>query len=81
MKHVPLTEAQELTALEQIRGIVADLGPSRYLTFTLAGVLEVAEENIRNDLLRNPMDRIHQLEKKLAALQETGNEVRHEQAT
>lgn len=46
----PLTEAEELEALQKIRNIVADLGPSSYLAFTLAEVLELAEENIRNDL-------------------------------
>lgn len=78
MKHIPLTEAKELEAVAQIRAILADLGPSGYLTFTLAGVLELAEENIKDDLLRNPMDRIHQLEEKLTALQETRNEAQHE---
>lgn len=58
----PLTEAQELEALEQIRTIVADLGPSSCLAFTLAGVLELAEENIKNDLYRNPIDYIRLLE-------------------
>lgn len=60
----PLTEAEELTALEKIRAIVADLGPGSYLAFTLAGVLELAEENIKNDLYRNPMDRIRRLEER-----------------
>lgn len=61
----PLTEAEELEALQKIRNIVADLGPSSYLAFTLAEVLELAEENIRNDLYRNPMDRIRQLEERM----------------
>lgn len=56
------TESEELKALGRIRAILERLGPSSYLTFTLAGVLELAEENIKNDLYRNPMDRIRQLE-------------------
>lgn len=48
----PFTEKEELEALQKIRDILADLGPSSYLTFTLAGVLELAEENIKNDLYR-----------------------------
>ncbi len=62
---IPLTEAQELEALQKIRDIVADLGPDSYLTFTLAGVLELAEENIKNDLYRDPLDRIRELEEQL----------------
>lgn len=59
-----VTEREELEALERICAIVADLGPGSYLAFTLAGVLELAEGNIKNDLLRNPMDRIRLLEER-----------------
>lgn len=61
-----LTEEEELQALEKIRDILAPLGPSSYLAFTLAGVLELAEANIKNDLYRNPIDRIKQLERRLS---------------
>lgn len=61
-----LTEREELEALEKIKAIVEDLGPSSYLAFTLAGVLELAEENIKNDLYRNPIDHIKQLKERLS---------------
>lgn len=61
-----LTEEEELQALEKIRDILSPLGPSSYLAFTLAGVLELAEENIKNDQYRNPIDRIRQLKERLS---------------
>ena len=60
-----MTEKEELQALEKIKDIIAPLGPSSYLAFTLAGVLELAEANIKNDLYRNPIDRIRRLEGRL----------------
>lgn len=61
-----LTEKEELQALEKIRDILAPLGPSSYLAFTLAGVLELAKANIKNGLYRNPIDRIRQLKGRLS---------------
>lgn len=61
-----LTEREELEALEKIKAIVEDLGPSSYLAFTMAGVLELAKANIKNDLYRNPIDRIRQLKERLS---------------
>ncbi len=75
-----LTEREELQALEKIKAVVADLGPSSYLAFTLAGVLEMAEENVKNDLYRNPIDRIKRLERRLSG-EKSARSLEHEEKT
>lgn len=73
-----LTEKEELQALEKIKDIIAPLGPSSYLAFTLAGVLEMAEANIKNDMYRNPIDRIRQLKGRLSDDGSAGSTVNEE---
>lgn len=75
-----LTEEEELQALEKIRNILAPLGPSSYLAFTLAGVLELAEANIKNDLYRNPIDLIRRLKERLSDDEPVGSTASEENA-
>lgn len=48
-ENVSASKDQERAALEQIRAIVATLGPNSYVATALDGCLEVAEENIAYD--------------------------------
>lgn len=48
-ENVSASKDQERAALEQIRAIVATLGPNSYVATALDGCLEVAEENIDYD--------------------------------
>ena len=43
------TKDQERQAIEKIRKIVEGLGENSYVGFAMEGVLELAEENIRED--------------------------------
>lgn len=43
------TKEQERQAIEKIRKIVEGLGENSYVGFAMEGVLELAEENIRED--------------------------------
>lgn len=43
------TKEQERQAIEKIRKIVEGLGENSYVGFAMDGVLELAEENIRDD--------------------------------
>lgn len=43
------TKEQERQAIEKIRKIVEELGENSYVGFAMEGVLELAEENIRED--------------------------------
>lgn len=43
------TKDQERQAIEEIRKIVEGLGENSYVGFAMEGVLELAEENIRED--------------------------------
>ena len=58
------TKEQERKALEQIRKILAGLGNDSYVAAAIDQmVLNMAEENINNDWLFSPSDRINSLEK------------------
>lgn len=43
------TKEQERQAIEKIRKIVEGLGENSYVGFAMEGVLELAEDNIRED--------------------------------
>lgn len=43
------TKDQERKAVEKIRKIVEELGENSYVGFAMEGVLELAEDNIRED--------------------------------
>ena len=43
------TKDQERQAIEKIRKIVEGLGENSYVGFAMEGVLELAEDNIRED--------------------------------
>jgi len=43
------TKEQERQAIEKIRKIVKELGENSYVGFAMEGVLELAEDNIRED--------------------------------
>ena len=43
------TKEQERAAVEKIRKIIEELGENSYVGFAMEGVLELAEENIRED--------------------------------
>lgn len=47
------TKEQERQAIEKIRKIVEGLGENSYVGFAMEGVLELAEDNIREELSRN----------------------------
>lgn len=53
-----VTKDRERKALELIQWIVAELGESSYVGTALDGCLEIAEENIRNDLLYSMRKRL-----------------------
>ena len=47
--HIRLDEHKEVQAIEKIRKIVEGLGENSYVGFAMEGVLELAEDNIRED--------------------------------
>ena len=49
-----VTKDQEREALQQIKALVADLGPNSYIATAFRGVFDIAEENIENDFSGNP---------------------------
>lgn len=51
------TKDRERNALEQIRGIVAELGVGSYIAAAFEGAFEIAEENIENDFACSLRDR------------------------
>ena len=51
------TKEQERKALEQIKNIIASLGPNSYIAIAMDGMIEDAEENIKNDFALSMKDR------------------------
>lgn len=60
------TKDQEREALEQIKAMVADLGPDSYIATAFRGVFDIAEENIENDFSGSPVDHAQELGEQLA---------------
>ncbi|RKJ41912.1 hypothetical protein D7X94_00015 [Acutalibacter sp. 1XD8-33] len=60
------TKDQEREALQQIKALVADLGPNSYIATAFRGVFDIAEENIDNDFSGNPVDHAQELGEQLA---------------
>lgn len=56
-ENVPASKEQERKALENIRAIVATLGPDSYLATAFAGCFEDAESNIENDFADSMKER------------------------
>ena len=53
------TKDQEREALQQIKAMVAGLGPNSYIATAFRGVFDIAEENIDNDFSGNPVEQAH----------------------
>jgi len=60
------TKEQELEALQQIKALVAGLGPRSYIATAFKGVFDIAQENIENDFSGNPVDHAEELGVQLA---------------
>ena len=60
------TKDQERETLQQIKALVADLGPHSYIATAFRGVFDIAEENIDNDFSGNPVDHAQELGEQLA---------------
>ncbi len=63
---VATTKDQEREALQQIKALVADLGPNSYIATAFRGVFDIAEENIDNDFSGNPVEQAQNLGEQLA---------------
>ena len=64
--NVEITKDQEREALQQIKDLVADLGPHSYIATAFRGVFDIAEENIENDFSGNPVEQAQELGEQLA---------------
>lgn len=62
------TKEQERKALEQIKKIIAGLGDGSYIATAMDGMIEDAEENIKNDFAMSWKDRANDYRVKLEAL-------------
>ena len=60
------TKDQERGVLQQIKAMVADLGPHSYIATAFRGVFDIAEENIDNDFSGNPVEQAQDLGEQLA---------------
>ena len=60
------TKDQEREALQQIKALVADLGPHSYIATAFKGVFAIAEENIESDFSGNPVEQAQSLGEQLA---------------
>lgn len=74
------TKEQERQAIEKIRKIVEGLGENSYVGFAMEGVLELAEDNIREDtaysMKKNAeiaWERADKAEKEILSCGNTGN--------
>ena len=63
---VMTTKDQEREALQQIKALVAELGPDSYIATAFRGVFDIAEENIENDFSGNPVEQAQSLGEQLA---------------
>lgn len=59
------TKDQERQAIEEIRKIVENLGENSYVGAAMDGVLELAEDNIKNDFTQSMKERIKEAEEEL----------------
>ncbi len=57
---------QEREVLQQIKAMVAELGPKSYIATAFRGVFDIAEENIDNDFSGNPVEQAQDLGEQLA---------------
>ena len=55
------TKDQERGVLQQIKAMVAELGPDSYIATAFRGVFDIAEENIDNDFSGNPVEQAQDL--------------------
>lgn len=68
------TKEQELKALDQIKKILSGLGENSYIGIAMEGMIEDAEENIKNDFGCSMKDRWQHAEKRLDELTTTYNQ-------
>lgn len=68
--NVSATKEQERKAVEQIRAILATLGPDSYTATALDGCLEIAEQNIEFDFADSMKGRLEVAEAEVAKLRE-----------
>ena len=59
--NISITKDQERGVLQQIKAMVAELGPKSYIATAFRGVFAIAEENIENDFSGNPVDHAQEL--------------------
>ena len=64
--NVEITKDQERETLQQIKALVAGLGPNSYIATAFKGVFDIAEENIENDFSGNPVEQAQSLGEQLA---------------
>ena len=72
------TKEQEWKALAQIKEIVEGLGATSYIGMAIDGMLEDAEENIKNDFALSMKDRYETEAKRAAKLEEDNRKLREE---
>ena len=60
------TKDQERGVLQQIKAMVAALGPDSYIATAFRGVFDIAEKNIENGFSGNPVEQAQDLGEQLA---------------
>lgn len=76
------TKDQERQAIEKIRKIVEGLGENSYVGFAMDGILELAEDNIREDTAYSMKERAEMGRLRVPLRKATGrSEVRGNQRT
>lgn len=69
------TKEQERAAVEKIRKIIEELGENSYVGFAMEGVLELAEENIREDTAYSMKKRAELIEERAREAEKGGTKV------
>ena len=82
------TKEQEREALKEIARIIKELGAGSYLEMTFAGVLEQAEDNIKNDFASNykelyeiQCEKVVELQRELRDEHETTRDLKEQMKT
>lgn len=69
------TKDQERAALDKIAKIVNGLGEESYVGAAFKGCFEIAKDNICNDFMCSPLDRVEALEKRCVDLTRKNTEL------
>lgn len=75
------TKEQERAAVEKIRKIIEELGENSYVGFAMEGVLELAEENIREDTAYSMKKRAELIEERAVSAEKAYKVLKEELKT